>query len=109
MVASFIIVMGLSLFIFQHKSKPQDYVFSFEDSLERIYQELGNNPALEVSFDSVIESSINENLKGIIMEDGQDFYDNPFFWESLTEEEMMFLDSELNKETKFLEESNEKK
>jgi len=95
-----LVAFGLAYFFLQPKRDQEIYIFSFEDSLERIYQEIENNSELENLFNSVILSSIEENLEESKWEMKLDFYEDPLLWESLTEEEIQFFESEIKKEMK---------
>jgi len=101
-VASVIVVIaiGLSLFFSLPRKAAEIYVFSFEDSFEKVYQEIGNNPELANLFNLVILASIEENLGLSPSEINANLYDDPLFWESLTEEEIALLESEIKKEMK---------
>lgn len=94
------VALGVFLLFFQAKKSQEIYVFSFEDSLEHIFQEIGDNQELANLFNLVILASIEENLGPSPLETKANLYDDPFFWESLTEEEIDFLESEIKKETK---------
>ena len=96
----FVIVVGLFLYIIQSKTPQEVYVFSFENSLAKIYQEIGSDQELEELFNSVVLASIGETLEDSGWGDRPDFYENLILWESLTEEEMRFLESEIKKDTK---------
>jgi len=91
-----IAAVGLYFLFFQPKATPETYAFSYEDALSQIYQEIGNNSELENSFNQLILVSIQEALQGNLP---QNFSDDPYFWESLTEEDLKFLESEIKKES----------
>lgn len=99
-VLLFVIVVGLFLYITQDKTPQEEYIFSFENSLAKIYQGIGSNPELEELFNSIISASIGETLEDSGWGDRHDFYENLILWENLTEEEMRFLESEIKKDTK---------
>ncbi|NIM59102.1 MAG: hypothetical protein GTO16_09205 [Candidatus Aminicenantes bacterium] len=98
---SFVIAAGLFLYLNQSKTPQEIYVFSFESSLAKIYQEIGNDQKLEELFNSVISASIGETLEDSEWSDRPDYFENLILWEDLTEEEMRFLESEIKKENKF--------
>ncbi|GAH75314.1 unnamed protein product, partial [marine sediment metagenome] len=80
---------------------PQEiYVFSFESSLAKIYQEIGSDQELEQLFNSVILASIGETFGDSGWGERPDFYENLILWENLTEEEMRYLESEIKKDNK---------
>lgn len=96
----FLIVVGLLFYIIQDKESQELYVFSFESSLAKIYQEIGSDQELEQLFNSVLSASIGETLEDSGWGERPDFYENLILWEDLTEEEMRFLESEIKKDNK---------
>ncbi len=90
-------VIGLYLLFFQSPPPQEMYVFSLENSLESIYQEIGDDFELEELFNSVIVASIGESLEDSEWRARPDFLEN-LLWEDLTEEEMKFLESEIKKD-----------
>jgi predicted anti-sigma-YlaC factor YlaD len=96
----FVIVAGLFLYLSRNKTPKEEYIFSFEDSVAKVYQEIGSDLELEELFDSVILASIVETLEDSGWGERPDFYENLILWEDLTEEEMKFLESEIKKDTK---------
>jgi hypothetical protein len=96
----FVIVVGLFLYIIQNKTPQEVYVFSFESSLAKIYQEIGSDQELEELFNLVILASLGETLEDSGWGERPDFYENLILWENLTEEEMRFLETEIKKDNK---------
>jgi hypothetical protein len=96
----FVIATGLFLYLSLNKTPQEEYIFSFENSVVKIYQEIGSDLKLEELFDSVILASIGETLEDSGLGEDPDFYENLILWENLTEEEMKFLESEIKKDTK---------
>jgi hypothetical protein len=91
-----IAAVGLFFLFLQPKATPETYAFSYEDALSHIYQEIGNNSELENSFNELIQASIQEMVQSNLP---QNFSDDPYFWESLTQEDLKFLESEIKKES----------
>lgn len=102
-----LIVLGLYFLRFSEKPAPKVYVFSYEESLNQIYQEIGRDPELENMFNLVVLASIGESLEEPEWRDSTGFQDNPLLWENLSEEELKLIESEIKKEEKIEEESNE--
>jgi len=90
------IALGLFLILRSGRTIQEIYTFAFEDVMESIDQEIRNNPDLEEQFNSVILASIKENLG----ETNPFFYENPFFWEGLSEEELKLIETEIKREVK---------
>lgn len=96
----FVIALGLFLFLSQPKAVQEDCVFSFEDSMARIDQEISENPELEELFNSVILASLGDMIgysDGFV---GFGLSEGPLPWESLGDEEIKILESELKKNNK---------
>jgi hypothetical protein len=98
---------GAYLIFFHFGGRGEETFFSLEDPAGQIIGEIGPNADLENSFNREIMASINESAG--ILADGPaarqgaeealvSFGDNPMFWESLSEEELVFIESELRKE-----------
>jgi predicted anti-sigma-YlaC factor YlaD len=71
---------------------------SFEDSVAQIMGEVGANPDLAGAFSREIAASIAEAVQPAGGEEVVSFGDNPFFWESLTDGEVGYINAELEKE-----------
>lgn len=95
-----VIAAGLFLYHTQSKTPQEVYVFSFENYMANIYQEIGNDEELEDLFNSIVSASIGETLEDSEWAGRPDFYENLILWEDLTEEEMRFLESEIKKDNK---------
>ena len=95
-----VVVVGLYLLFFRSQMPQEMYVFSIENSLARIYQEIGDDPELEELFNSVVLASIGESLEDSEWRERPDFLENLLLWEDLTEEEMKFIESEIKKDVK---------
>ncbi|UCE22325.1 MAG: zf-HC2 domain-containing protein [Candidatus Aminicenantes bacterium] len=92
------VVVGLYLLFFQSPQPQEMYVFSLENSLARIYQEIGDDSELEELFNSVIVAAIGESLEDSEWRESPDFLENLLLWEDLSEEEIKFLESEIKKD-----------
>lgn len=97
---AFVIAVISFFYLDQINATQEVYVFSFEDAYERIYNEISNDPELEKLFNSVILASVGENLVDSEMIMDADIYESPFLLEDLTEEEIGFIESEIEKEIK---------
>jgi hypothetical protein len=100
--AVLILVISISLYVtyFHSRAGQEVHVFSFEDSLAQVFQEIGENSELEDIFDTIILASIEESLgevEGEIVPGWESLF---FPEEELTEEELIYLDSEIKKEIK---------
>ena len=95
-----VVFMGLYLIHFQPRAEQEVYVFSFEDALAQVFQEIGENPELAGLFNTVILASIEETLGDTEWELVPSLESLSFPEEELTEEELIHLDSEIKKEIK---------
>jgi len=95
-----VVFMGLYLIHFQPRAEQEVYVFSFEDALAQVFQEIGENSELAALFNTVILASIEETLGEIEREIVPGWEGWSFPEEELTEEELIQLDSEIKKEIK---------
>ncbi len=102
-----LIIVGLYFILFFEKPVPEMVVFSYEDSLTQISQEIGRDPELENLFNLVVLASIGESLEGFGWQDSPGFQENFILWENLSEEEIRLIESEIKKEEKIEEESHE--
>lgn len=94
------LVIGISIIQFTNKKAQEVFIFSFEDTIEQVYKDIGNNSELEDIFNLVIIDSIGEYLKGPKEEMAPGFYNLSSPWEDFSEEELVFLDSEIKNEIK---------
>lgn len=76
------------------------YVFSFDEAVEEVYREIGDDIDLERAFNSQILASINNLLSPSAWAEEQRTEDDLFLWEGLTDEELKFLESAIKKEKK---------
>lgn len=91
----------LSLVFFPRQKPGQENdIFSYEACLNRLHQEIGDDAKLEDDFNRVILGSLTEGLDSAGLEEHSFLPEDPFFWESLSEEEMEFIEQEIKKEIK---------
>lgn len=93
-----VVAVGLYLLLFQSPQPQEMYVFSLENSLAGIYQEIGDDSELEELFNSILVESIDEYLEDSEWRERPDYLENLLLWEDLTEEEIEFLESEIKKD-----------
>lgn len=93
-------VIGLVFLLFLPEKVPEKefYVFSFDEALEEVYREIGDDIELESEFNSLILASIDNLLRPSAWAEIQRTEDDFFLWEDLTDEELKFLESEIKKE-----------
>ena len=92
------LVIGSLFFIQKLSQKPpveEFYIFSFEEAMADISLEIGNDVELEDLLNSIILEDINA-----LVRETTGPYNDYFFLEFLTEEEIEFLESAIKKEMK---------
>lgn len=90
-----VIALGLFLYLSQPKAVQEAYIFSFEDSLARIDQEISENSELEELFNSVMLASLGDMIGYSDAFVGFGLSEGPLLWEGLSDEEIKILESEL--------------
>ncbi len=88
---------GLYFFLFQAKAPRETFPAAFADQVNSLYEKIGDNSDLEEEFNSVLKASIREVAGESDAEVKHLLYGNSFFIESLTDEEVRLLDSEINR------------
>jgi len=88
--------LGLAFWLSRQSAAQGNYIFCFEDSIDNISEEIGDDADLEEVFNSLLLSSIEEHGGG----PAYHFSDDPLIWESLSEEEIRILETSLKKDTK---------
>jgi predicted anti-sigma-YlaC factor YlaD len=95
------LALGISLvFLLNRGQAPENDIFSYEACLSRLHLEIGDDAKLEDNFNHVILGSLRGGLDSAALEERYLFSEDPFFWESLNEEELEFIEQEIKKEMK---------
>jgi anti-sigma factor RsiW len=89
------IVLGL-LFRSGGKSVHNE-IFSFEACLDRVFQEIGGDDEVAADFSRFLSSSILGGGEEVILEDDVDLLSEPFFWRSLSDEDLRLIEEEIKK------------
>ena len=95
-----VVSVGLYLLFFMGRPSPEMYVFSLENSLTEIYQEIGDDSELEELFNSIVMASIGESLDDSGWEESPDLFENLLLWEDFTDEEIKLIESESKDDVK---------
>ncbi len=100
--AAVLIAVALSLVLILRKGPEaeENDVFSFEKCLDRVYGEIGDDPQLADLFNVALVRSLREGSGADDPVTRPLFVEDPFFLEGLSEEEMEFLNREIEKEIK---------
>ena len=101
MGAGLVLVVFLALYLVYFKTAPvqEYYVFSFEDSINMIYEQIGDDPELEDIFNTLILASITDSLESTDYESIPDYYDElTTYLGEYSEEELNFLETEIKNE-----------
>lgn len=73
-------------------------VLSFEDCLERVYQEIGQDDDSAAEFSRFLSGSLLGGGDTVGLEDGLELWSDPFFWRSLSDEELRQVESGIKNE-----------
>ena len=100
--AAILIALALSLVLILRRGPgaAESYIFSFERCLDRIYGEIGDDSQLADLFNLAVVNSLGEEVEADSLVARPLFVEDPFFLDSLTEEEVEFLSREIEKEIK---------
>ncbi len=75
----------------------QHEIFSYEECLSRLSQQIGDDSDLASNFNLVLWESIGESLGDSDLEERPRFSEDPFFWEGLGEKEWEAIAREIQK------------
>jgi hypothetical protein len=92
------IAVVLGLVLFQRGEKvARDDIFSFEACLDRVFQEIGDDDAAAADFNRLLSGAVLGGGEDVFFEDDVELWSEPFFWRSLTEEELRLIEEEIKK------------
>jgi len=94
------VAVGLYFMIFAARTPLEIYHFTFEETVNGLYETIGDNSDLESEFNTMLQASISEHADESAVEIKHLLYGNSFFIESLSDEEINLLDSHLKSELK---------
>jgi predicted anti-sigma-YlaC factor YlaD len=72
-------------------------VFSFEGCLERVFQEIGGDEEMAADYTRFLSRSLFEGGEAVVLEDDVGLLDDPFFWRSLSDEDLRLIETEIKK------------
>lgn len=100
--AAVLIALAFSLVLILRRGPQaaESYIFSFEKCLDRVCGEIGDDPQLADLFNLAVVNSLGEDVEADSLAAKPLFVEDPFFLESLSEEELDFLSQEIEKEIK---------
>jgi len=100
--AAVLIASALSLVLILRRAPEamESDVFSLERCLDRVYGEIGDDSQLADLFNLAVTNSLGEVAEADSPAARPMFVEDPFFLESLSEEELEFLNQEIEKEIK---------
>lgn len=74
-------------------------ILSFEDCLERVYQEIGGDDESAAEFSRFLSGSLLGGGDTVGLEDGLELWSDPFFWRSLSDEDLRLIEAEIKNES----------
>lgn len=72
-------------------------ILSFEDCLESVYQEIGGDEESAAEFNRFLSGSLLGGGDAAGLEDGLEIWSDPFFWRSLSDEDLRSIETEIKK------------
>jgi len=102
--AALLLLAGFSVVIFLRpvRVNTKDYFLSFENFLDHVYQEIGNDARLADLFNLALMDSLSGTIEEGSLGAGPGFPEDALFLERLSEKEVEWLNQEIEKETKSL-------
>lgn len=95
-------VIGTYLAVLRPRKVQGPVVLSVDDAISQVFREIGTNPDLEAAFNRQILEAIQESSVAVRPEEAfLRFDDNPFVWESMSDEELRLIEAELKKEPNY--------
>jgi hypothetical protein len=97
-----VLAMGAGLFLLLSSSRlpVETYPLTLDEMINRLYERIGDNTALEDEFASLLQVAIRDQAGDEDRDVTRLLYGNSSFMESLSDEEIQLLDSHLNRELK---------
>jgi predicted anti-sigma-YlaC factor YlaD len=75
-------------------------IFNYEECLNRLGQQIGDDSDLAANFNLVLWDSIGESLGESVLEERPRFSEDPFSWEGMSDEEWEAIGREVQEKTK---------
>lgn len=72
-------------------------IFSFEGCIDRIFQEIGGDDEIAADFSRFLSGSLLGGGEAVVLEDDIDLWNEPFFWRSLSDEDLRLIEEEIKK------------
>jgi hypothetical protein len=72
-------------------------IFSFEACLDRVFEEIGGDEKIAADFSRSLSVSLLEGGEAVVLEDDIDLWSEPFFWQSLSDEDLGWIEEEIKK------------
>jgi hypothetical protein len=72
-------------------------IFSYEACLDKVFEEIGGDEEIAADFSRFLSVSLLNGGEGIVLEDDIDLWSEPFFWRSLSDEDLRVIEEEIKK------------
>jgi len=72
-------------------------IFSFEACLDRVFEEIGGDEEIAADFSRSLSVSLLDGGEAVVLEDDVDLWSEPFFWQSLSDEALGWIEEEIKK------------
>jgi len=92
-------VLALGVFLFRGRGEaPQDDIFSLEGCFDRVAREIAGDAELAAGFNRFITESLSEEGDPALPSDDIYIWNEPYFWEGLSDDELRLVEEEAKKE-----------
>jgi len=99
LAAPMLLVLVLGVFLFRGRGEaPQDDVFSIEGCFDRVAREIAGDAELAASFNSFLTETLAQEEDALFALDDPTIWNEPYFWEGLSDEELTLIEEEVKKE-----------
>ncbi len=105
--ALFFAAVGVRVLVVRKPGLPEQPVLSHEESLAAFLGDVQSDPDLIEAFSAYIETALREEAGLDTLEPVPRFRDDPLFWESVSDEELVSLERELRTQYRLTEVSHE--
>jgi anti-sigma factor RsiW len=72
-------------------------VFSFEACLDSVFEEIGGDEEIAADFNRFLSVSLLDGGEAVVLEDDIDLWNEPFFWRSLSDEDLRWIEEGIKK------------
>jgi hypothetical protein len=102
LAAPTVLALALGVFFFRGKGEePPDDIFSFEACFDRVDREIAGDAELAAVFSRFLTESLAEEEDALFASPDPNIWNEPYFWEGLSDDELKLIEEEVKKEIRF--------